>query len=83
MLISKPSYYDDFRCLAGACPDSCCQEWAVQVDKASAAFYRSLPGALGDRLRQVLRSENGETVMTIEDGRCPMNLRAFRSFSWN
>lgn len=72
MLTSKPSYYDDFRCLAGACPDSCCQEWAVQVDEASAAFYRSLPGALGDRLRQVLHTENGETVMTIEDGRCPM-----------
>lgn len=72
MYITKPAYYDGFRCLAGACPDSCCQEWDVQVDDASAAFYRSLPGPLGDRLRQVLRDEDGETVMSIIQGRCPM-----------
>ena len=72
MLITKPAYYDDFRCIASHCPDSCCKEWDVQVDDKSAAFYRSLPGALGDRLREVLRTEDGETVMTIVDGRCPM-----------
>lgn len=72
MVIRKPSYYSAFRCIASACPDSCCQEWDVQVDAASAAYYRSLPGALGDRLRQVLRDEDEETVMTIENGRCPM-----------
>lgn len=72
MEITKPSYYDAFRCIASACPDSCCKEWDVQVDEASAAYYRSLPGALGERLRQVLKTEDGETVMAIEDGRCPM-----------
>ena len=72
MLISKPNYYDSFRCIASACPDSCCKEWAVQVDEVSAAYYRSLPGDLGDRLRQVLTEEDGDTVMTIENGRCPM-----------
>lgn len=72
MLITKPDYFDRFRCVAGACPDSCCKEWEVQVDAASARFYRSLPGALGDRLREVLRVEDGETMMTIQNGRCPM-----------
>ena len=72
MLISKPHYFDSFRCIASACPDSCCKEWAVQVDEVSAAYYRSLPGDLGDRLRQVLTEEDGDTVMTIENGRCPM-----------
>ncbi len=72
MRITKPGFYESFRCLASACPDSCCKEWDVQVDEEAAAYYRSLPGALGDRLRQVLRTEDGETVMTIEDGRCPM-----------
>ena len=52
MDISKPSYYDAFRCLAGSCPDSCCKEWDVDVDDASAARYRALPGPLGQRLRQ-------------------------------
>lgn len=72
MLITKPDYFDRFQCIAGNCPDSCCKEWAVQVDDASAALYRSIPGALGDRLREVLCEEDGETIMTIVDGRCPM-----------
>ena len=72
MLLTKPAYFDQFRCIAGSCPDSCCKEWDVQVDELSASCYRNLPGALGDRLREVLSTENGETVMSIIDGRCPM-----------
>ena len=72
MKIIKPDYYDRFRCLAGSCPDSCCREWEVQVDSDAAAFYRQLPGALGQDLRRCLRDENEETYMTISDGRCPM-----------
>ena len=72
MKFTKPAYFDTFRCIAGACPDSCCQEWDVQVDEDAAAFYRALPGPLGDRLREVLKDEDGETVMTIVDRRCPM-----------
>ena len=67
-----PEYFHRFQCLAGACPDSCCQGWEVQVDADSAARYRALPGALGDCLRAVLRDVDGETLMTISDGRCPM-----------
>ena len=73
MLITKPSYFDSFRCIASACPDSCCKEWDVQVDGVSAEFYRNLPGSLGDRLREVLYEEDGETYMAINpDRRCPM-----------
>ena len=72
MLIRKPSYFDTFRCIAGDCPDSCCKEWDVQVDAAAAACYRLLSGDLGDRLREVLYDEDGETYMAILDGRCPM-----------
>ena len=72
MKLWKPHYYDKFTCIASACPDSCCKEWSVTVDEESAARYRELSGPLGDRLRQVLAEEDGETVMTIENGRCPM-----------
>lgn len=72
MEIRYPSYYRKFSCIAGACPDSCCKEWTVDVDPQSAAYYRALPGALGDQLRQVLTEENGSTVMQITQGRCPM-----------
>ena len=72
MLITKPAYFDDFRCIASLCPDSCCKEWDVQVDATAAAMYRALPGDLGDRLREVLYDEDGETYMAIVEGRCPM-----------
>ena len=73
MLITKPSYFDSFRCIASSCPDSCCKEWDVQVDAVSAAAYRTLTGPLGERLREVLYDEEGETYMAIQpDRRCPM-----------
>lgn len=72
MKLIKPDYFDTFRCIASSCPDSCCKEWDVLVDADKAELYRSLPGALGDRLRQVLKDEDDEVYMTIENGRCPM-----------
>ena len=72
MKLTKPTYFDTFRCIAGDCPDSCCKEWDVLVDGDKAALYRSFPGDLGDRLRQVLKEEDGEIYMTIENRRCPM-----------
>ncbi len=72
MKIIKPDYYDAFRCLAGACPDSCCKDWAVDVDAVSAQHYLALPGELGDALRAVLKENDGEYFMEIIDGRCPM-----------
>ena len=67
-----PAYYDRFRCLAGACPDSCCQEWDVDVDPDSAKRYRALPGDLGDALRAALADTEDGTVLTQISGRCPM-----------
>ena len=60
-----PEYYHDFRCIAGACPDSCCKEWAVDIDPEAAARYRALPGPLGDRLRAVLQDTEDGVIMTM------------------
>ncbi len=72
MDIFYPKYYDSFACIADKCPDSCCKEWSVDVDAASATFYRNLTGPLGDRLREVLQDTADGTILTIENGRCPM-----------
>ncbi len=73
MKIRYPAYYIRFRCLASDCPDSCCKEWAVQVDDGAARNYRALPGELGEALRTALREEEGDTVLGLTgDGRCPM-----------
>ena len=64
--------YEEFHCIAEKCPDSCCKGWIVDVDDASADYYRSLEGPLGDRLRQVLKTEDGASFMELENDRCPM-----------
>lgn len=28
----RPDYYDEFSCIAGQCPITCCQEWKIAVD---------------------------------------------------
>jgi len=72
MEVYYPKYYDSFTCIASRCPDSCCKEWSVDVDAVSADYYRRMPSALGERLREVLQDTEDGTIMTIENGRCPM-----------
>lgn len=72
MQVFYREYFEKFRCAAGACPDTCCKEWDVLVDPETARKYRALDGELGDRLRQMLREEDGETVIGMVDGHCPM-----------
>ncbi len=73
MRMVKSALYDRFSCIADRCPDSCCQEWEVEVDGDSAAKYRTLEGPLGDRLRQVMQEDaDGNVSFRIENRRCPM-----------
>ncbi len=71
MIIRYPAYFEDFSCIADACPDSCCKDWDVAVDEVSAAKYRDMSGPLGDALRAAMYEEDGDTYFRITDGRCP------------
>lgn len=66
-----PNYFPAFHCLAERCPHSCCTGWEVLVDEDSAAWYRALPGELGDRLRRALRRDGEEWCFPLSGGRCP------------
>ncbi|MBE6924361.1 MAG: hypothetical protein E7466_03875 [Ruminococcaceae bacterium] len=71
-MITRPVYYDQFQCLAGACPDSCCQEWEVDIDPRSAVRYLSLSGSLGDEIRQWLTEGEDGWFLRLNGNRCPM-----------
>lgn len=71
MILRCPVYFDDFSCIAAACPDSCCKDWEVLVDACAAASYRQTPGPLGDALRKAMYEDHGDTYFRIENGRCP------------
>lgn len=36
----RPQYYEKFRCLADACPDTCCEGWRVPLDKRTYGKYQ-------------------------------------------
>lgn len=69
-----PSFYKDFSCIAGDCPDSCCQGWEVDVDGESMKYYNSLPDCeTKRRVMSVLdKDEFGNTIFHLaEKKRCP------------
>ncbi len=35
----KPHYYDEFQCIAGECPDTCCAGWQIVIDDATLEKY--------------------------------------------
>lgn len=47
MKIVTPHYYKDFKCIAGACTDTCCAGWDVDVDDKSYRYYKTVDGNFG------------------------------------
>ena len=71
-----PEFYPDFSCKAGQCQHSCCRGWEIDIDQDTAARYRSMPGSLGDRLRQNMLTREGHSCFRMDEaGKCPF-LRA-------
>lgn len=42
MKVITPSYYSQFRCIAGACRHTCCEGWEVDIDEESLLRYRTM-----------------------------------------
>ena len=71
MKIRKPDYYDRFQCIAGACSDSCCIGWEIDVDEDRREAYRKVGGDLGVRLRTCIDWEEGYFILQGKEERCP------------
>lgn len=75
MKIVKPTFYKNFKCIAGDCPDSCCQGWEVDADSESLEYYKTLNNSLEikKRIDSVLsKDEFDNTIFTLAPKkRCP------------
>lgn len=72
MYQTRPDDYAAFRCLAGACPQTCCAAWEIVVDPDAQDAYLRLQHPLAAKLRRVLRVDSeGDTYFVQTDGRCP------------
>ena len=59
--IRRPSYYKQFRCIGSDCTENCCIGWEIDVDEDSLAYYNTVPGAFGERLRASIEPPNEQT----------------------
>lgn len=74
MKVRIPDYYEDFKCIASECTDTCCAGWQVDVDDASYEYYKTVKGPIGERLKAVMREGKKGEEGRFEirpDGRCP------------
>lgn len=46
-----PDYYNEFRCAASACSDTCCAGWQIMIDEESLEKYKKVEGGFGNRLQ--------------------------------
>lgn len=71
-MITYPSFFPQFRCIAGDCPDTCCRGWDVELDEESYYSYLVVKGPFGERLRGSMAEEDGCHFFPLTDaGRCP------------
>ena len=68
MILRKPDFYDQFKCIASRCTDTCCVGWEIDIDETTQEVYRKVSGVFGDRLRANI--EDGHFKLLPHD-RCP------------
>ena len=81
MQYTIPHYYKDFACIAGACPDTCCAGWQIQIDDASLRKYRKTKGPFRARLlneidwkEKCFRRYHGRCAFLNEENLCDLYL---------
>ncbi len=73
MIYIKPSFYDDFKCIAEKCTDNCCIGWEIDIDDETLDKYNNLEGSLGDEIRsKITTSDDGSKCFELcNNDRCP------------
>ena len=74
MVERRPDYYTQFRCLGGACPDTCCRDWSVVPDGAALADYAAAPSPLRERIsRNLVTDGDGDVCFSLDEkGMCTL-----------
>ena len=44
MIYTRPDYFNEFKCIAGNCPDTCCAGWQIVIDDESLKKYKKIKG---------------------------------------
>ena len=67
-----PEYYSKFKCIASACPDSCCIGWQICLDEKTAQQYLTDSStAVSTVAKQYMRGSKNSRYLALKNGRCP------------
>ena len=70
MVKIQPDYYENFRCLMGDCPSSCCEMWQIVIDEKSLDYYNNLDTDYGRHIQGEIEYCDGEYCFKVHNGRC-------------
>ena len=70
MILSYPSYYKEFACIAHRCRHSCCIGWEIDIDEDSLKRYEALPGPVGEYVRRGIDYTDTPHFRLAEGERC-------------
>ncbi len=80
-IVSAPTYAAQFACIGGACPQTCCAGWSVDIDKSNYKEIKKIKASPGlmKKISQHIRPVEGSTsttqyarVQMLADESCPM-----------
>lgn len=68
MILTFPTFYRDFKCIANSCTDSCCIGWEIDIDSATYDKYRLMPENFQ---KNIAVCDGVAHFVLTEDERCP------------
>ena len=66
-----PNYYEKFKCIGGSCKHNCCIGWEIDIDDDTAAYYKSVGGEMGERMKTSVDFSGTPHFILGENERCP------------
>ncbi len=64
--------YENFECVGGECPDSCCKDWVIDIDTDTYRKYDQLEEPMRSFICKNITSEGNKYKIKLNDkGQCP------------
>ena len=70
MKVRVPNYFNEFKCIASECEDTCCAGWEIVIDDETHKRYEKVEGEFGEILRIKIVKSDGENIFLLNNGNC-------------
>lgn len=78
-----PHYFEQFKCVAAECEDTCCAGWAIMIDEDTLEKYENYQGDFGNRLKNSIDWKEGcfhqynkRCAFLNDDNLCDLHIEA-------